>query len=279
MNHLEAASAGYELSPGELDKSFSKQLCEDFSANHVFVTRGKKGYDVFSRSGDYQHFDAMNIPNVVSTLGAGDAFFAGIVSCGPRVDLMKCPATIRDYLLPVLTITEAAPEIQRSRKPSSISVATLQISIAAALLLIGLSLSAAGQFHEGLWSNSWAAAIFLCVPLFAGAAGGITAEILKQVKAKVEPIQFSTKEGFLGAVAGVLASILFGLPYLTLNAPDVSRVAILRNLMLYDFVFSIVAGLTFQSYLHRLISKTHLPDTLRITNQRSGKHGVSTQEG
>jgi sugar/nucleoside kinase (ribokinase family) len=276
MNQTEAAAVGYSMNSADWNRDFSKRLCEHFSAKIVFITQGERGYDAFLRGGDHRHFDAMNIPNVVSTLGAGDAFFAAVISSAPKIDLLKSSETIRNYLLPVLTTTNAAPQVQNKRVTASMSVTGLQISIAATLFLIGLILAAIGQFFDKL-SYGWAGALFLSVPLFAGAGGGITGEILKQVKTKFEPVQFSIKECFLGGVAGVLAAILFGLPYLTLNPPEISRVSILRNLMLYDFVFSIVAGLTFQSYLQRLILKTHPPDKLRV-DSHVNKGSLSNQD-
>jgi cytochrome bd-type quinol oxidase subunit 2 len=91
-------------------------------------------------------------------------------------------------------------------------------------------------------------------------------DLIKPARSVLEPNLFLPREGFLGAVAGVIAAILFGLPYLTMNQSGVvtetARLAILKNLMLYDFLFALVAGLTFQPYLQRIISKTELPDRL-----------------
>jgi hypothetical protein len=90
-------------------------------------------------------------------------------------------------------------------------------------------------------------------------------DLIKHARSVLEPDLFLPREGFLGAVAGVIAEILFGLPYLTMNQSAVNesaRLAILKNLMLYDFLFAVVAGLTFQPYWQRIISKTELPDRL-----------------
>lgn len=265
MNEAEVAKVGSPIAGLLGGRTAQEQLCKDFSAASVIVTEGIKGYHVFSREAEPQYFKGVDIPNIKSTLGAGDALFAAIVSCFPSSDWMLRSEAISKYLLPVLQTDTAVPGSSTDDHRFSISTNAQQVMGSATFFLVGLMLAALGYFSAQL-SYAQTGLLFLVVALLAGTSGGIMSDLIKHARSVLEPKLFLPREGFLGAVAGVIAAILFGLPYLTMNQSgavnESARLAILKNLMLYDFLFAVVAGLTFQPYLQRIISKTELPDRL-----------------
>jgi hypothetical protein len=234
-------------------------MCRDFSTDSVVVTEGKAGYHVFCRNGQKQFFPGMDVP-VKSALGAGDALFAGILSCFPASDWTLRAEAIQKFVLPVLQCETAVPGSNTNVEGFRMSPSAQQVLGGATFFLAALVFASLGYFSSSP-SYGKAGVCFVLVALFAGISGGIMSGLIRRSRSVLQPDVFLPTEGLLGAVAGVIAAILFGLPYLTASGllDQTVRIEILRNLMLYEFVFAVVAGLTFQPYLRRLVQNAELP--------------------
>jgi sugar/nucleoside kinase (ribokinase family) len=113
MNRAEATKCGFRFDLLATRNHLQEQICAHFSALTVVVTNGNEGYLVIERQGTNE-VRLLNIQSgvyrkCVSTLGAGDALLASIVSMGQPPDWVAHRKIAKKYLDPVLATKGSTP--------------------------------------------------------------------------------------------------------------------------------------------------------------------------
>jgi len=146
-----------------------------------------------------------------------------------------------------------------------------------AVRMMGLFTLAVILLGAGLLSPMgmpWFAIVFFAVPLLAGAAGGVTRNVLDLFQNNVVPKSHDEPSSLaLGAVGGFLSSILFiaaqwvTMPQATEMLQKGLVPAPLRVLMLFELVIGFTAGLTLDAVFTKLRA-TDVLDTSQLTRRK-----------
>ena len=243
------------------ENSDSKSICEDFSAEYVCITRGPNGFDILYPDGSIIT-SKVEIEAVISSLGAGDALYAGLCAHFLEravLDPNQIANDAKRFLVPVLGSQNATPDIKNARKKSYMPIQVTSYTALAAFIVAG-ALAIGGLAGPDYHRTSFGVLVFL-IPMLAGLAGCQVERLLNYKDTELT----SQHEGILvrstlGVAAGFVAGLLFVLPQIVgtnvFQTLDLTTAVPfqLRVLLPFCFVVGLIGGLTSDALLRRIMA-------------------------